>query len=488
MIAMIACYAMIFIDESGIAVTLAYMQQDLNLTNNVVHWVINSYLLVLSILLLLGGKLSDLYGKRRIFTLGIIIFVSSSFLSGCAQNGWMMLIGRFIQGIGASFLMPCVIVLIHRSFSADEFGKSFGLILGTSNLFYATAPFIAGLLTEFMNWRFFFWINIPVGMICLIFTFLSVEKDEIIKDKNFYDLYGLITFIVSLTALVFAIMQGAEWDWTSNWIIGLFIVSIIGLYLFVRIELATRKPLLDIRLFKIRNFSAGNIVLFCSSIAITVMVFLAIWLQTSVGFSPATVGIALLPASVSFIFIPALGGAWRDRSGPRAPILAGTLLIFFGLLWITATLIFQNYFWILLGLIAYGLGIPLVIPNSVTTVMTSVKPEQSGMASGTFTTIRQCALSMGIAILSAVITSYNELRLNALLKASDIYANISVHQVNLLLTGESKNIDLNIQNLSTLKNSAQLINTQAFVYGMSVMVIFSAIGLLTAYFFIKKQT
>ncbi len=154
-IAMVACYAIIFIDESGIAVTLPTMQQAIGLSNNALHWVINSYLLTLSVLLLLGGKLSDIYGHRRIFSLGIIIFLLASLICAVAQTHYIMLTGRILQGIGASLLMPCITVIVHRHFPREEFGKAFGIIVGFSNLFYALGPFIGGVLTQYLSWGWF---------------------------------------------------------------------------------------------------------------------------------------------------------------------------------------------------------------------------------------------------------------------------------------------------------------------------------------------
>jgi len=487
LIAMMGAYAIIFIDESGIAVTLPMMQQALGLTNNAVHWIINSYLLTLSVLLLLGGKLSDIYGNKRIFTLGILIFILASLICGGAQNSWMMLGGRFLQGIGASLLMPCIMVLIHRGFPDNEFGKAFGLVLTVSNFFYAMGPFIGGVLTEFLNWRYFFWVNIPIGLVCLYFTLSAIEKDIRTKIKKF-DTAGLISFILSFSALIIAIMQGAVWGWSNYWIIGLFIIAVLGLCLFVKIELAAEEPLLEIRLFQKKDFLAGNIILFCSCVCLTSIVFWALWLQISIGFSPATVGLALLPATLTFIFIPTLGGAWRDKSGSRAPLLTGTFLLLFSLCWIVATINLQNYFWIVLGLVAFGFALPLAIPNSSIVVMTAVEPEQTGMASGALSTVRQFALTLGIAILSAITSSYYNFHLAQFLNSSTDYKNIPREQVNLLLAGNTKISQLTSDKLLLLTQTAKSINTRALFYAMIVIIIFAAIGCAFTYIFIKKSS
>ncbi|ACJ18120.1 MFS transporter [Coxiella burnetii] len=409
-IAMVACYAIIFIDESGIAVTLPTMQQAIGLSNNALHWVINSYLLTLSVLLLLGGKLSDIYGHRRIFSLGIIIFLLASLICAVAQTHYIMLTGRILQGIGASLLMPCITVIVHRHFPREEFGKAFGIIVGFSNLFYALGPFIGGVLTQYLSWGWFFGINIPIGIICLFCTYLTVTADKG-GNTHFTDIKGLLTFMISISTLVFAVMQGGEWGWSSVWVLVCFAVALISAFYFVKIEWYSSNPLLDLRLFVIKKFFSGNLILLCCLICLTLVVFLALWLQISLRFSPATVGVALLPTTLTFIFVPALAGAWHDKAGSRPPLLIGCLLILSGLIWIAATMKFESYPWLIPGLIAFGLGIPLAIPNSILSIMKSVPSTQSGMASGTFTTVRQFGLTMGVALLSAIVSSTTDTRI-----------------------------------------------------------------------------
>lgn len=405
MIAMIACFAMVFIDESGIAVVLPSVQKVFHLTENSIHWIINSYLLVLSVLLLLGGKLSDLFGHKRIFTIGIVIFSIGSLICGLSSNDSILISGRAIQGIGASLLMPCMTVLVQHVFQ-ESFGKAFGVILSFSNLFYALGPFIGGAITEYLTWQWFFLLNIPVGMICLLFTYMSVKEDLHHNIVKFKDYKGLVLFILTLSFFIIGLMQGGEWGWSDLKTITCFLLTIIGLIIFVLLELKTAEPVLDINLFRIKRFSAGNIVLLCSVITLTVIVFLALWLQKSLGFSPTTVGLALLPSTLTFIFIPTIGGHWQEKVGLRIPTLTGTLLILFGMIWITVSAYLNNYFLMLPGLISFGLGLPLAIPGSINIIMTSVKPEQSGVASGVFTTVRQFALSIGIAVFSAAVSTF----------------------------------------------------------------------------------
>lgn len=405
-IAMTVAYGMIFLDQTGVAVVLSSLQQSLHVSNNILHWVINGYLLTMAMLQLVGGKLADTYGHRKIFLLGLIIFLIASVVCASAQGEWSILIGRILQGIGASLIMPTVAVLVNSNFPDYEYGKAFGTILGFANLFYALGPFIGGTFAQFLSWRWIFWINIPVGVVSLYCAYLALAKDQISTKYSSFDFKGLFTFMITVSALIIALMQGSDAGWTNVWILSLFILTIISLVFFIKIELQNTHPLLPLHLFQNKIFMAGNVILSCGYGCLAAIPFLAIWLHNAFGFSPVTVGIAMLPATAT-IFMPPLSGMWRDKSGPRPPMIAGTCLTIFSIAWIIITASTRNYALIFWGLLAFGIGLPLVIPNGVTTIMTSVKPEQRGIASGTFSTLRLVAASLGFALMGAVISAYD---------------------------------------------------------------------------------
>lgn len=477
-IAMTACYAMIFIDQSGVAVTLPRIQLSLVLSSNAVHWVVNAYVLMIAVLLLLGGKLADIYGYRKIFIIGLVVFIVGSVICAASQNAALLLTGRIVQGIGASFIIPCVAVLINMNFPQNEFGKAFGIILAASNFFFAMGPFIGGLLTEFINWRWFFLVNIPIGGICLYLTLLTISKDAVNPGRKFSDVKGLLVFIVAVSALVIALMQGDNLGWTSLTTVVLFVIAILGILLFIKIEWRAEEPLLQMRLFCNKTFAASSIILFCAAACLASMVFWALWLQMGLGFSPATVGIALLPATVTFIFMPPLGGIWRDKAGPRPPLLWGSLLILIGVVWIAMTAHFQRYDWIVLGLLAVGFGIPLAIPTSITSMITAVESEQRGMASGTYGVAMQVSTAIGFALMSAIIASYNSSHFTRLIQSSTDYAGVTVQQINVLLAGKNSIPNLSPEKIAALKQAAMVVYTHAFSYGMVAICILAAIACL----------
>ncbi len=401
LIALICCYALVFIDESGIAVVLPTVQHSFSLSTNALHWSINCYLLALSVLLLFGGRLADSYGQRFIFIVGITLFALSSILCAMAQNTVWFLGGRILQGISASLCLPCITILVQRNFSATEFGKAYGTVIGFANLFYALGPFIGGLVTQYLNWRWFFGINIPISILCIGCILFSVKKD-IPRHKPFTDFKGLFSFLIACSSAVFSLMQSGAWGWDNIFVLTGFIISAIALIYFVKTELKSAAPLLDIRLFNNKNFAVGNVILFFSSTCLTLIIFWALWFQNTLGFSPSVVGIALLPATLTFIFMPGFAGKWHDKSGSKPPLIVGSLLLIASLAWVSFFTGAKNYWWFMPGLIGFGFCIPLIIPNAIMTIMKSAPAHASGMAAGTFNTVRQFGLTFGVAILSAI--------------------------------------------------------------------------------------
>lgn len=488
LVAMSACFSMLFLNESGaIAVTFPKMQQMLGLSNNAIDWVMNSFLLTAAVLLLLGGKLADHYGRRRIFTIGMVIFLLASALCGFAENTWMMLVGRVFQAIGASLVYPSGTALISNRFPGNEFAKAYGTILGVSYFFVAFGPFVGGVFTEFLNWRWIFWINVPFGILCFFLTLYAIPNDKPDTKPHVLDVKGLLVFMIGLGALVVALMQGSLWGWSSGWIIGLFVLAFVGLLMFGIIELKSAEPLLDIRLFKNKEFFAGNVIFPATAACFTALVFWAIWLQQTFIFSPFVAGIAMIPATALSLFMLRISGAWGGRVGPRKPMMLGSVLLVIGMFWISVTSLMQNYWFIFIGFICFGFATPLIIPNSIGVIMNSVDQKQHGVASGVYLTLQHVAFSLGFAILAAVISTYDERHLDQFLTSNPDFAPISSHQVHLLLAGKNIIPNLTPDKLVSLKQSAIAIYTQAFSFGMAAIGMFAIIAFLFTFIFIKKR-
>ena len=404
--AMSACVAMIFLDESGVGVTLPMIQKDLGLSNLGVQWVMNAFLLVLAMLVLAGGRWADYVGHRKVFMIGITIFTVASLLCGVAQNEWWLISARALQGIGASFLVPTNMTLINMGFPPHERGKALGTVIGISSFFMAGGPFIGGLLTQFLSWRWLFLLNIPAALLSIYFTLLAIPNDEARYPSCRFDRPGLLIFCVALSTLIVGLMEGSNLGWSSFPVIILLLIAVVSLLLFGIVELKTQYPLIELHHFRNKVFLAGNIILFCGQLSVVSMVFWAIWLQQSIGFSPFMAGIALLPTTGPIIFLARLGGKWLDRFGPRLPIILGTGLIMIGTFWIALFAQKNNYTWVVMGLLLCGIGTPLIMPTSVTTILSTVPSDEHGMAAGILNTMRQIGAAFGLAVVGAVIAYY----------------------------------------------------------------------------------
>lgn len=485
---MAACFSMIFLNESGaIGVAFPQMQKVLNLSNNAVQWIMNSFLLTAAVLLLLGGKLADHYGRKNIFILGLVIFAVASVICTIAENGWVMIAGRILQAIGASLAYPSGSALLSVSVPEHEFNKIFGTVMGIAYIFVAFGPFIGGLFTDLLNWRWLFGINIIFSAICIALTLYSIPKDPVIKKPLRLDIKGLIIFIIGLGSLVVALMQGAVLGWSNTWILILFAVAVVGLMIFVLVEIKNAEPLLQISLFHNKQFMAGNVIFPCVAACFMALVFWAIWLQQTFSFSPIVTGLAMVPATAISIFMLNISGAWGAKVGARIPMLLGACLLVVAIYWIALTALAQNYFLIFWGFLLFGFATPLVIPNAIGTMVSSVESSQRGIASGVWLTLQHVAFSLGFAILSATITTHDNKNLLTLLASTPNYAHINPQQVNMLLAGKNTISQLDPEQLVILKQNAILNYTHAFSYGMAVLGIFAIIALVFTFIFIPKK-
>lgn len=487
--AMIMSFSMIFLNESGaIGVAFPQMQLSLSLSNNTVHWIMNAFLLTASLLLLLGGKLADHYGCRKIFIIGLVLFAAASILCACAQHGQAMIIGRILQAIGASLVYPSGGALLSLHFSKTDFAKVYGTVLGFAYLFVAFGPFIGGLFTDFLTWRWLFWINIVFSSICLCLTLYAIPKDTIAVGPLHLDLKGWLAFIIGLGALVVALMQGAAWGWSSAVILGLFVLAAIASACFIFIEAAAQNPLLPVRLFVNKSFMAGNVIFACVAACFTALIFWAMWLQQVCQFSPVSAGIALIPATVSSIFMLRISGAWGGRVGPRKPMLVGAGLLVVSLLWIAISAQAQSYPWLFWGLLGFGFATPLLIPNSIGVIMNSVEPSLRGSVAGVYLTLQHIAFSLGFALLSAIIASVDNHHLYHLLSSTPLYAGVTAQQAQVLLLGKTIVLPLNVAQMISLKQTVTLIYSHAFSCAMLALSGLSILVLGLTWRFIPKNT
>jgi EmrB/QacA subfamily drug resistance transporter len=482
LLAMSSSLALVFIDQTALAVALPAIQRELNLSNSLSQWVINAYLLALSAIILLGGKIGDRLGHKRAFLAGVIVFITASTLAALAESGAWLITARAIQGIGAAFMMPSTNALVTNAFPAQERGKALGIYIALATIFLALGPLLGGFLTQVFSWRAVFWINFPIALISIILAISSVPTWQR-REKLNIDYLGFFISVILISGFVLGFMEAPNWGWTSLPIMSLFLLSIISLIAFISWEKKISHPLVELTLFKNLTFTTlFSVLLIIQAVAI-VFVFLAIFLQNVLHYSPLMAGLLLLPAMVPIMLMAPVGGHLRDKYGPALPMFCGALLVVLSLIWIAIFSHNRDYAWLFPGLLVYGIGMPLILSGIMATVMNMVSAQQRGMASAIFNCARQFGNTIGLALLSGLLTSVNKWQLNLFLHHSPVpLSRLKEQQIDGLLVQSDQAMKaiahLSLAHIEQLKIAALNAYTSAFSMALLAAAILAFVPLL----------
>jgi len=390
---------LIVLDETVVGVALPTMRDDLGMSLLSSHWVMNAYLLVFTGFVAVGGKLDDIVGLRNLFIAGIALFGLASLASGIAQNGTWIIAARALQGLGAAMVFPASFAMISTVFAPEQRGVAFGIQTTVGATFLSLGPLIGGALTEFLSWRWIFWINLPVVAGIIFFTLASWQEPARQDSTPRIDYLGLVTLVAGLGALVLAIMQGPEWGWSDPLTLALLAAGVLILAVFAVTELKIVEPLIELDLFRNPTFTGSNLVVFTGELnKIAVIIFGALYLQKALGMSPFEAGLALLAAVVPTLLTCILAGRLADRFGTRWPALTGVLIFAVGITWIGLAAPFNDYHLLLPALVIWGAGMPFLYVPTTRAVMNSVPASKRGQASGIRVTAQFLGGTMGMAL------------------------------------------------------------------------------------------
>jgi EmrB/QacA subfamily drug resistance transporter len=410
------CFAlfMIMLDNTVVNVALPSIQRDLHASLQSLEWTMNAYTLTFAVLLVTGGRLGDIFGRRKLFLFGVAIFGASSLAVGLAPNDATLIAFRAVQGIGAAFMMPATLSIITQAFPAEQRGTAIGTWAGVSALALAIGPVIGGFLTEDVSWRAIFFINPPIAVGAVAVTLFAARESRDETVGRGVDLAGIATLTVGLTALVLALVEGNSWHWGSPRIVALFAVAALALAAFVVIELRRRAPMLDFRFFRSRTSAGANLVAFLVTFAMFAQFFfLTLYMQNVLHYSPIQTAVRFLPATVVIVFAGPLAGRLTDRIGPR-PLMALGLVIMGAALLVQSRLTTHSSYGLLLpGFVLTGLGIGLVMSPMSTAAMNAVDSTKAGAASGVVSMSRMIGGSVGLAVMGALVTAIGRSKLDA---------------------------------------------------------------------------
>jgi EmrB/QacA subfamily drug resistance transporter len=400
------CFAlfMVMLDNTVVNVALPSIQRDLGASLAGLEWTVNAYMLAFGVLLVTGGRLGDLYGRRRTFLIGVVLFAASSAFIGLSQSEAWLVAGRALQGIGAALMMPATLSIITNAFPPEERGKAIGTWAGVSALALAIGPVVGGFLVENVSWQSIFFINLPVAVGAIAVTLFATHesRDETVVPK--VDIAGIATITAGLTALTLALVEANDWGWGSPRIIGLFALAVGGLVAFASVERRTEVPMVDFGFFGARTFLGANVIAFIVSFAMLGMFFfISLYMQNVLRFSPLEAGLRFLPTTLMVVVIAPIAGRLSDRIGARPLITAGMLLVAISLLWQSFLTTDSGFGFLLPGFVLMGIGISLVMAPMSTAAMNAVDQSKAGVASGILSMNRMVGGTLGVAVLGAFI-------------------------------------------------------------------------------------
>jgi EmrB/QacA subfamily drug resistance transporter len=392
---------MLLLDTTIVSVALPAISNSLNTTFSELQWVVDAYSLILAVVLLTAGTLSDIIGRRVVFLVGVIIFTAASAVCGLAGSPTVLDVTRGIQGLGGGLMLAPSLALLAQEFPPRERANAFAIWGAVTASAIAAGPLVGGVLTDAFGWQAIFFVNVPIGIAVIAITMTRLVN--LPGPPSSIDWFGLITFSTAIFMLVFALIRGNDEGWGSTLIIALIAGGVVELVVFVLGSRRVAAPMLDFSLFSKPTCSGAAIAAFALSASVlALIIYLTLWLESIRDYSPLQTGLRLLPITMLGLFLKPLASRFSDRVAPSAFLGGGLALAAVGLFQMSSVGTDSQWTILLPGLILCGIGLGIIGPTLAQVSVGIVPPQQSGMASGVNTTFRQLGLVTGIAALGAV--------------------------------------------------------------------------------------
>jgi EmrB/QacA subfamily drug resistance transporter len=403
----IVCLAqfMVILDATIVNIALPSIQKGLSFSDANLQWVINAYTLVFGGFLLLGGRLGDIHGRKRLFLVGVAVFSGASLLNGLAQTSGMLIAGRALQGLGGALVSPAALSIIMTTFPGTRErtqalgvwsaiaagGAAFGLLLG-------------GVLTDLLSWEWIFFVNVPVGMAAIASALRVVPESRDESAHRAFDVAGATTVTGGLVVLVYAIVKAQDYGWGSGRTLAMLGVSAALLAAFVAIERRSAAPLVRLDIFRTRTLTAANAsMMLVASGMFSMFFFASLYVQEVLGYSPLKAGLAFLPVTSGMIVGAGVAQGLIKRFGPRVVGVIGVSFATAGMVWLTGLPVHGSYVSdLLVGLMPMSIGMGLTFVPVTLMATAGVSPEDSGLASGLLNTSQQVGGALGLAVLSTL--------------------------------------------------------------------------------------
>jgi EmrB/QacA subfamily drug resistance transporter len=423
---------MTFLDNNVVNVALPSIQRELHLSISGLEWIVSSYILVFSGLMLVGGRLADVYGRKRLFVLGLALFTGASLMAGLAGGESTLVLARVLQGIGAAATMPSTLAIISATFPDDkERTAAVGVWSAVGALALALGPFTGGFVSQHWDWGWIFLINVPVGVVTLVITLVSMrESRETVRRR--LDIPGLLTSALALFSLTWALIEGHNRGWTSGLILGAFLLAAVALAAFLAIESRTADPMVDLSMFRDRVFSGGTGALILWGFGVMgVYFFTALYLQGVLGFSPTEAGAAFVPMALMMAATAPIAGPVARKIGTHLTVAGGMTLNAIGLVLVSLVGEHGHFLDLMPAFVAFGVGSGFTMMALTDAVIGVLPPSRSGAASAILNAAREVSGLLGVTVIGAILTA----RQSAVLRggATPAHSFLSGYQFSLLI-------------------------------------------------------
>jgi EmrB/QacA subfamily drug resistance transporter len=398
-----SCQLMVVLDITIVNIALPHIQRSLDFSTESLAWVVNAYTLTFGGLLLLGGRAGDILGRRRVFVLGVLLFVLASLLGGFAQNAGQLLAARALQGVGGAIASPTSLALISTTFrEGPERNRAFGVFAAVSAGGGAIGLLAGGVLVEWLTWRWVLFVNVPIGVLIALAATRWIRESE--RHPGRFDVTGALTSTAGMVLLVYGFIRAAQEGWRDALTLGSFAAAVVVLAAFVLVERRSRQPITPLHMFADRNRAGTYGIMLCLAAAMFGMFFfLTLFVQNVLGFSPLRAGLAFLPVSAVIAIGAGLASRFLPRFGPKPFMVVGAVLAACGLGWLTLTDVHSTYAGSILGpMLVFSLGMGMEFVSLTLMALSQVAVRETGAASGLLNATQQVGGSLGLSILVTV--------------------------------------------------------------------------------------
>lgn len=403
-LAIIPTTAMIFMDQTILPVALPAIERDFGASATSLQWTVNSYLLAWTVFVLLGGKIGDRIGHKKIYIWGTIFFALFSVLCSLSTNVEFLVAARALQGIAGAVIVPAQSALISVHFPARARGRASGIIVSVGSLFLILGPMLGGMLTTWLSWQWIFWINLPIAILGIIM--IQTLLPPSVKKTGKIDWLGFVFFAFFASFATIYFMQATSWGFVDQKSVFCAIFAAISLILALRREKKTAHPFLELNLFKNPTFTAINITISITAFILMITVFRTIYTVKILGYSPINTGFIISLTSLPTFFFSYIGGFLSDKISPKLPIALGYFCLIISFFWLGVTPT-PSLIMYLLPLFLFGMGLPLIFTPSYSMAMTALPKEKLGIGFGIVSMLRSFAGTMGLALIFAY-TEFNQ--------------------------------------------------------------------------------